>query len=397
MGIFNRKKEQRSEPVDAIIQSPLSTNTGLSFKQIIGSQTNALALSTVFRCIQIISDSLAVLPVGVYTLDGKKQQHTLDTVWRDRDNIYSKYELLKNLVQSVLLKGNGFFYLHRNQDGSVKKIQWLEAEDVTIIYNKFTGNRQVLYYLAPLLTEKKIEPVNMVHVKMYSHDGVNGISVLNVGNRSFRLGNTLENNAYNFFGNGCNLSGVLSVASSLTPQQIKDIHKAWDESYVNGSGIAVLQGNMQYQSVSNTAKENELLESREFTVKEICRWFGINPILLGVNSGASYASLEQAQNDFVIHTLLPWVECLEEEFSRKMLKPSEQGNLEVVLDENYLLRMDKKTEAEYYSTLVNNGIMTRAEVRQKLGLEYIEGSDELIMPFTKIDDNTIGNTKDDEK
>ena len=394
MGIFNfNRKEKRTEAVDAVISTPTNSNAGLSFRQIFGNQQNALALSTVYRCIQIISDSIAVLPLYVATMNGERQAHTLDAVWRDSDNLLSKYEILKNLVQSVLIKGNGFIYLHRNQDGSVKKIQWLEAEDVTIVYNKFAGNKQVLYYLAPLLTEKKIEPVNIVHLKMFAHDGIMGISVLNVGNRAFRLGNTLENNAYNFFGNGCNLSGVLSVASSLTPQQIKDIHKAWDESYVNGSGIAVLQGNMNYQSVSNSAKDNELLESREYTVKDICRWFGINPILLGINTGANYASLEQAQNDFVIHTLQPWVEAIEEEFSRKMLKPSEQSKLEIVLDENYLLRMDKKTEAQYYSTLVNNGLMTRNEARGQLGLQPVDGGDQMVIPFTDIQQNTINNNK----
>ena len=151
---------------------------------------------------------------------------------------------------------------------------------------------------------------------------------------------------------------------------------------------------MNYQSVSNSAKENELLESREYTVKDICRWFGINPILLGLNSGSTYASLEMAQNDFVIHTLLPWIEAIEEEFSRKLLKPSEQNNLEVVLDENYLLRMDKKTEATYYSTMVNNGLMTRNEARGKLGLEPVEGGDKLVVPFTDINQNTIN--KNDE-
>lgn len=383
-------KREKRDAGDAIIHTP--TSTGLNYQSIFGSQQNALQLSTVFRCINIISESIAVLPLGVYTKNGVRVDHNIDYVFRDTENKLTKFEMIKQMVQSVLIKGNGFIHITRNSDGTVKKLRWLESCDVNIFYEKQSNT---LYYTVPVLfNNKKIEPVNMIHLKMFTHDGVNGVSILNIGSKALRLGTTLENNAYNFFANGCNLSGVLSVASSLTPQQIKDIHKAWDESYVNGSGVAVLQGNMNYQSVSNSAKDNELLSSREYTVKDICRWFGINPVLLGL-SGSTYTSLEQAQTDFVLHTLLPWVEAIEQEFTKKLLLPSEQKSMEVVLDENYLLRMDKNTEANYYSTMVNNGLMSRNEIRGKLGLQPVEGGDELIIPYTKISDNTINNKQDE--
>lgn len=390
MGFWDFLKKEKRDAGDAIINTPSST--GLNYQSIFGSQQNALQLSTVFRCINIISESIAVLPLGVYTKNGVRVDHNIDYVFRDSDNKLTKFEMIKQMVQSVLIKGNGFIHITRNTDGTVKKLRWLESCDVNIFYSK---ENNTLYYTVPVLfNNKKIEPVNMIHLKMFSHDGVNGVSILNIGSKALRLGTTLENNAYNFFANGCNLSGVLSVASSLTPQQIKDIHKAWDESYVNGSGVAVLQGNMNYQSVSNSAKDNELLSSREYTVKDICRWFGINPVLLGL-SGATYTSLEQAQTDFVLHTLLPWVEAIEEEFTKKLLLPSEQKSMEIVLDENYLLRMDKNTEANYYSTMVNNGLFTRNEARGRLGLQPVEGGDELLIPYTKISDNTINNKQDE--
>lgn len=390
MGFWDFLKKEKRDAGDAIINTPSST--GLNYQSIFGSQQNALQLSTVFRCINIISESIAVLPLGVYTKNGVRVDHNIDYVFRDSDNKLTKFEMIKQMVQSVLIKGNGFIHITRNTDGTVKKLRWLESCDVNIFYSK---ENNTLYYTVPVLfNNKKIEPVNMIHLKMFSHDGINGVSILNIGSKALRLGTTLENNAYNFFSNGCNLSGVLSVASSLTPQQIKDIHKAWDESYVNGSGVAVLQGNMNYQSVSNSAKDNELLSSREYTVKDICRWFGVSPVLLGL-SGSTYTSLEQAQTDFVLHTLLPWVEAIEEEFTKKLLLPSEQKSMEIVLDENYLLRMDKNTEANYYSTMVNNGLFTRNEARGRLGLQPVEGGDELLIPYTKISDNTINNKQDE--
>ena len=385
--LFKRKDTKRAIQ-DAELNTPSTTSaTGLSFASMF-IQNNAMALSTVYRCTQIISESIAVLPINVITDDGVRANHSLEFVFRNTNNLLTKFELMSLLVQSVILKGNGFAYIERNGDGSVKNIRFLESSDVNINYNK-TNN--TLYYSAPLITQKKIEPVNMIHLKMFTYDGVNGIGILNVGNRTIKIANTTEQATQNFFDSGCNLSGVLSVQSSLTPQQIKDIKNAWRETYTTGNGgVAVLQGNMSYQSVSQNAVDSQLLESREYNVQDICRLFGINPILLGVNKGNTYGSLEAAQNEFVLHTLLPYIVCIEEEFTKKLLKPSERG-LRINLDESFLLRTNKESEAKYYTTLTNAGIIRVAEAREKLGYPYKEDTDKLIVPYTKIEDNTINN------
>ena len=93
---------------------------------------------------------------------------------------------------------------------------------------------------------------------------------------------------------------------------------------------------------------------------------------------------------------MPYVAMVEAEFSRKLLKGSE-AEFHIDLDETYLLKADKAATANYYSAMVNNGILTRNEARRELGYSDVEGGDKLIMAFTKIDDNTIGNSDTDEK
>lgn len=389
--IFKRKGEKR-DAGDAILSAG-GNSVGLNWGSLF-SQENAIGLSTVYRCVQLISDSLAVLPINVETKDGVRVKHSLDLVWRDTNNKLTKYEIMKLLVQSILLKGNGFIHIERNIDGSVKKLRWLESGDVNIVWNKIENT---LYYTCPFVSQKKIEPINMIHIKNFSYDGINGLSVLNVGYRALKLAKSTENSALNYFDGGMNISGVLTVNSSLTPQQIKDIKKAWQETYITGDGgIAVLQGNMQYQPIASNANEAQLLENRNYSVEDICRWFGVSPILLGLKAGATYTTLEAAQNEFVLHTLLPYIVNIEEEFTKKLLKPSEQNELVINLDEAYLLRMDKESEARYYTTLVSAGIISTAEARQKLGYEYKEGTDNLIMPYTKISDNVINKTNPNE-
>lgn len=387
--IFKRNREKR-DAGDAILTTP--TGTGLNFGSLFNQQ-NAIGLSTVFRCINLISDSIAVMPIGVYTMDGGKVPHQLKYILNNNKNYVTKFEFIKLLVDSILIKGNGFAYIERNGDGSAKSLRYIESSDVTIHYTKSTND---LYYTCNLVSNKKIEPCNMIHLKMFSYDGVNGISILSVGSRALRLANSTENSALNYFDSGMNISGVLSVASSLTPQQIKDIKQAWNDTYVSGNGgIAVLQGNMTYSPVSSNANEAQLLENRNYAVIDICRWFGINPLLMGI--GTTYGDVEQAQNEFVLHTLLPYVENIEEEFTRKLLKPSEQQSLEVVLDENYLLRMSKINEANYYTTLTNAGVLSVNEVREKLGFIKVDGGDDLRIPYSDANQNNINNQSDEQR
>jgi hypothetical protein len=92
---------------------------------------------------------------------------------------------------------------------------------------------------------------------------------------------------------------------------------------------------------------------------------------------------------------------IEEELNRKLIKSNERG-VYVNLNENAILLTDKSATANYYSTLVNNGVISRNEARKALGLNPIEGGDDIIIPYTKVEDNTIGNKpqeepKDEEK
>ena len=393
MGLFDIFKRNRNDIHDAVLTTP-SVNTGLLFGNLF-QNGNSLTLSAVYRCVELISDSVAILPIDIETKDGKYlPNHQLYQVFDNRDNLLDKYTFIKMLVQSVLLKGNGFAYINRYQDGSVKSLRFIESNDVSINYNKETGK---LYYTAPLISKKQIEPINMVHLKKFSYDGINGISVLSFASNSVKNSKNTEQSASDFFSNGRNLSGILKVNSPLTPQQTKDIKKAWSETYTsNGQGIAVLQGNMDFQSISVDSADAQMIESRHFNVVDICRFFGVNPVLLGEEGGSQYGVVESLQREFVLHTLMSYVKMVEEEFNRKLLKLSEINDINIKLEIEFLLKANKKEEAEYLVALSNNGLLTPNECRLQLGYQPIEGGDQLHIAFSDVNQNTINNQSDDE-
>lgn len=374
---------------------PNNTNLSLGFGSLFNNQT-AMNLSAVYRAVGMISDSVAMLPIEIKIKNGdyknKIENHPLYQVLYDKNAKMNKFTFMKMLVQSIMLRGNGFAHIERNSDGSVKSLRYVEAGDVSIVYDKM---KNTLWYLVPTITPKRIEPINMIHLVKNSYDGVNGISNITYANRSIKNANNTENSANNFFESGCNLAGVLTVDGQLTPQQRNDIKNNWNITYTNGgSGLAVLQGNMKYQPIQLNASDSQLIESRNFNITDIARFFEISPVLLGDLTHASYNTIEAIQQDFLLHTLQPYICLIEEEFTKKLLKPSEY-NLMVNLREDYLLKTDKAATADYYSKLVNNGIISRNEARKELGYDEIEGGDKLVVPFTNIEDNTINKSDED--
>ena len=344
-------------------------------------------------------NSIATLPIKILISDesgrNEAEKHPLNYVFSDRntDNLISKFTLFKLLVQSVLLRGNGFALIERSGD-RVRSLRYLEPNDVQIVYDKI---KNTLYYDVPLI-KKHVEPKDMLHFVMFSYDGVKGLSVLQNAARSLSIAHSSENAAKGFFDNGMMINGILKVQGPVNQKQREDLRNAWNETYTaNGSGIAILQGNMDYQTIQLSAKDSQMLESRQFSVTDIARFFGISPVLLGDLTKTSYSTLEAVQNDFLVHTLQPYLTMIENELNRKLLKQSE-SNLSITLETNEILRTDKAAQATYYSTLINSGVMTINEVRKELGFNGIgDDGDKNIIPFSDISQNTINGNKDNEE
>lgn len=384
--------EQREAPKQKLEYINPCANGGLPFAKFLDRGT-ALNLSTAYRCVELISDSIGTLPFQVKKVGRKgksnvMENHPLVKIVYDKENRLTKFMLFKLLVQSVILKGNGFAYIKRATDGTPIGLRYLEPTDVTINYNKQTNE---LYYLANKVTPGRINPKDMLHFVKNSYDGVNGVSLISYASRSLRLANDTESSASRFFGSGCNLSGILKIMGNPTQEQMLDAKNTWN--VVNNDGLAVMKGNMEYTPIQLNATDSQLIESRQYNVQDICRFFGVSPILVGDLSHSSFSTIEAVQNEFLTHTLAPYISMFEDELNRKLVT---QDNIYINLDETAILRTDKQQLATYYNTLLNSGVLSINEVRKELGYNEVEGLDEHHIPYNSTAQSALGNdlTKD---
>lgn len=385
MGFFDKVINKRSAATERLAGAEEPCG-GFSLTYYSPYNTNSITLSGVYAAVELISNAIAQIPIHIKDkFSGDILENTgLELVFQD--NIQSKYTIIKQMVSDMLLNGNGVAYIRKDGNGKPNGLIYCPKGTYTIVYDEIAGT---LYYQIPKISSKKIDPKNVIHILKNSADGVNGKGFFTYASRTVQNAINAEEASSSYYESGCSVNAILKSDRKLSKKQKEEIEQAWNLAH-NGhtkNSIAVLGVDLNYVPLSNNAADSQLVESRLFNLQEIARFFNINPVLLGDLSHSSYSSLEQAQQEFLIHTLSPIIALMEDEFNRKLCKDTD---FVIDIDENHILLSDKNSTANYLEKMTKSGIMTRNEARHLLGLRPVEGADDLLMPYTDVNMNKVG-------
>ena len=390
------KKNKPEERASAVFGDYLLYNTASSY-----ANNKAMLLSAVYRCVEVISDSIAQLPCEPYRIDSdgckiKFTKHpTYNLLNREPNHNMSKFTFMKTMVVSMLLTGNAYALIERDERGNAKALYYIPTELVTILKPQ-TITDTISYSITGM--KNVVEDCNMIHILNFTSDGYEGISTLAYARKTLGLAMDAEANAEGFFKGGANVAGILKCNSPLATKQKESLKSSWNSAF-NGStgtpnGIAVLDADLDFQSVTVNPSDAQLLETRQFNVVDICRFFGVSPVKAFDLSKSSYNTIEQMQLAFLTDTLQPLLEKIECEFQRKLYKPSEKDNITVRFSTAPLLRADKQSQANYYNTLFQMGVMTINEIRRELDLPHLENGD---TSFVQVNVQTLKNATQDKE
>ena len=384
--IFGQNSEKRhgqtiDDKVNDSVQASQGVGTGLLFGYGgLFNEDKSMTLSAVYGSISIIAKAVAELPLNVFKMDkdGFKQlyfEHPLyNILTRTPNQRMTMFTLKRLLVQSLYLRGNGYAWIER-KGKQVKGIHFIPSEFVTIDDTTLNYlDKPVNYHIVGV--DKPVSYKDVIHIINTSYDGVNGISTLKFAYQSLNTAFNAELAASNFYESGNCLGGILKVHSSLTKEQKEEIRKSWNQarSSTGGlNGVALLEANMEYENIACNPKDSQLLESRHHDLDQIARFFNISPLKIGDLSHNSYSTLEMSQLQFLTDTLSPLLKSIEEEFERKLFP--DEPDVVIKFDTKQLLRTDKQSQANYYSTLFQLGAITPNEIRKELDMSRIEDGD----------------------
>lgn len=377
MGLFSRRKPDVSDTEKrSIIDEENVWGLALNYNGFGTYKTSqALALSAVYRCVEVITNGVASLPVKLYRVDEKgykyEMKNDLSYILSKRPNKkMNAFTFYKLLVKDVLMAGNAYALIMR--DGNkIVGLQYVPAGLVSPI--------DKIDHIEYMVTGIKgtVRQEDIIHILNYSDNGVIGISVLAHARRVLGIADAGDKSAENFYKSGGCTSGFLKFNGPSSGAQRQEILSAWNQATggpnSGPNGIAVLPSNVDYTQLSVDPADAQLLESRQFSVVEICRFFGVSPSMAFDLSHASYNNSEMAELAFLNDTLRPLIEKIELEFEIKLF--NRDDNLDIKFDVSELLRTDKKSQAEYLTKMFNLGVLSPNEIRKQLDMEEIEGGD----------------------
>lgn len=344
-----------------------------------------LQISTVFSCIRLLTESIGSLPVCVYkrTEGGreKAEDHPVYRLLYEPNPFMTGQEFLEALAMQLVGWGNSYSLIAKNDDGKPMEAWPLASSKMTV---ERVGYERIIYRYNHEKGPVEYSSDKILHVKGFGGDGVVGLSPLSYAAQSLGLTVAAEKYSAAFFKNGGRPSGVLQVEKPMNPQQRKDIRDRYQGLTGGDSGTGnslwVLDAFAKYQPISISPEDAQLLVTRQLQVGEIARIFRIPLFLLmEMEKSTSWGTgLEQQNIAFLTYTLRPYLTRIEHAMDRWLFTEAERkAGYYVEFNVEGLLRGDSTARAAYYSQMVQNGLMTRNEVRAKENLEPHGGADDL--------------------
>lgn len=353
------------------------------------NSTTARMITTVIRCVGVIADSISVPPFVVYLGDGKggREQdinHPVCRVLSRRpNNFQTSLEYRETIGTHVALTGNAYSFINRVR-GQIVELIPITPDRVTVIQNQDLS----LTYRVSLKEGKIVDlPQEAIwHIRGPSWNGWEGRSPLKEGMEAMGLAVAMESSHARLHKHGVRPSGVYSVDGALSDVQYKQIRAMLDAQmagYDNTGKPMILDQSAKFVSTAMTGVDAQHLESRKFQIEEICRLFGVLPIMVGYSDKATtYASAEQQYLAHAINTAHVWQRRFCESVDRWLLtEPEQDQGYYSEFTGSLLMYASAKDRAEYLASATNAGYMTLNEAREMENSDRVEGLDKFILPM----------------
>jgi HK97 family phage portal protein len=364
-----------------------STDSGVTV-----TPDTALTYSAVYAAVRVIAEAVSSLPLNLHERNpgggkSKASSHPLYHILHDSPNPeMTSLQWREASMAHLLLHGNCYTEIVRDLDGNCVEL-W--PIDPTIVRPNRTEQGELYYDLNR--GKNFITAANMLHISGLSFDGISGMSPISLARQSLGLSMAIEQFGAGYFGRGARPGGVLTFPGQLSPEARQNLRRSFEELHAGGANshrVALLEAGLKWESIGVPPDDSQFLQSREFQIVEVCRWFNVPPHKLKDLNKTSYNSLEQMNVEFVVDTLRPWLVRWEQQLNRKVIRPNERGNFFFEHNVEGILRGDQASRYQSYSVGRNWGWLSVNEIRDKENMNPVEGGDVYMQPMNMQSLNT---------
>ena len=329
------------------------------------NESSALAISTVYACIYKISSTIAALGLEVYERDGENvvqaNVHPVYNLIKVKPNEHqTAFEFWESIIASAIMYGVGYAVIQRDQRGIAIELIPVHYSDVDLRAVK--GERiYIVKDIGAVRPENMLEICNLLRM-----------SPIRLHRENLGLAKSAQDFGAEYFGQSGQMTGVLSSEQPLKKEQMDVIQGSWNNGAAQ-AGTKLMPFGFKYQRISISPDEAQFIETRKFQAEEICRIFSVPPALVQLPSQTTYSNTEQQNLMFSRHTIVPWTQRIEQEIDRKLIASYDRPQIYTKFKLSDLQRGDSAARANYFTQMLQSGVLSINEVRAEEQLNPIEG------------------------
>lgn len=349
----------------------------------------SMMVSTVYACVNLLAKSIAVLPLNMYRTDpgtGEMtvtRSHPLTSVLQYAPNNWQTAFDFKAMMQMHLaLRGNAYAEIISSPVNLVDSLEPIHPDRVKV---QRASDGTCLYIVAQPggAAPRVLVQDEMFHIRSpIAPLGLVGVSPIDYAIQTIGLALAAEEHGARMFSNGARPSAAISLKNRLSDAAFKRYKEEMRENYsgnANAHKTIVLEEGAQFTPISLTADQLQFLQTRNFQIEEVARWFDVPLVLLHHTGDTGLgAGLETIMIAFVRNSLMPWITAWQQAISRDLVTAPQIYSAQ--FDTQAMQRGDSAAVANYLSRLCLNGILTRNEGRKVIGYNPLPGLDEPLTP-----------------
>ena len=336
---------------------------------------SALQIPAVWECVNKITRSMSGLPIDVLEVidrDGNTRRDETGRLYRllnvSPNAFQTPADFLKRITVDYLTEGNAFIRIEKARGADYTAALTPLPPGQVQVNNTPEGVRYV--YLSEDGEQITYTPADIMHWKGIGNNLV-GMSLIHFAGTSLTEAASAQNASIELFRNKGKISGILSSESPILNQkQMKDFIESFTAMKNADVGVPLLPQGFKFQQLGLSPVDTQLLQTREFIVKEFARWFGIP---YGLLTGEA-SELVDLSNYFYETVIMPMCTELEQVLTRGLVK---SDKIRLKFRTSVLKRMSDTTKIQMQTSYAQNGLRTRNELRREDGLERMDGADQL--------------------
>ncbi|TBM32046.1 phage portal protein [Hafnia paralvei] len=357
-GMFQKSGDKAMTP------QALSELIGISYDTYVGKRVSpqlAMQLTAVFGCVRVLAESVGMLPCSLYEqLDRGSKKAIKERLYKllsVKPNGYmTPQEFWELLIACLCLRGNFFAY----KVMALGEVVELLPLDPGSVVAKLNSQWEPVYQVTfPDGSSDTLSQKEIWHVRIFTLDGLNGLSPIAYARQAIGLGMATEEHGSRLFSNGAVTSGVLETDQTLSDEAFNRLKGDFEDRHqglANAHKPMILEMGLKWNQISLSAEDAQFLETRKFQLEEICRIFRVPMHLVQNTDHATFNNIENLGIGFINYSLVPYLTRIEQRINLGLVKASKQGQLYAKFNVGALLRGDMKSRFEAYATAINWGM-----------------------------------------